>query len=80
VSVRFFADPDAAVDSVPELGAAQASRAAAASPMRWGIFLAYVFPLFGAECNRLDRRVVMVRGPVTKSYIFAIMLLLVVRD
>jgi hypothetical protein len=40
VSERLFGGADATVDSVPELGAALASRTAAANPMMWGNFMA----------------------------------------
>ena len=38
MSERLLGGAGATVDSVPELGAAQASRAAAANPMMWGDF------------------------------------------
>lgn len=59
MSERLLGGAGATVDSVPELGAAQASRAAAANPMMWVDFMACLFPLSGKECNWLDRRVVL---------------------
>jgi hypothetical protein len=51
MSARLGGGADATVDSVPELGAAQASRAAAANPMMWGNFMVCFLSLSGSECN-----------------------------
>jgi hypothetical protein len=47
VSARLFGGEGVTVDSVPELGAAQASRAAAANPMMWENFMACFLSLSG---------------------------------
>ena len=51
----------ASVDSVAELGDAMVSRTAAANPMKQVDVMACLLPLSGAECNWLDRRVVIGR-------------------
>jgi hypothetical protein len=51
VSERLLGGAGATVDSVPKLGAAQASRAAAANPMMWGNFMVCFLSLSGSKCN-----------------------------